>query len=50
VGKVVPPLQSVKLIYQPCNDPSAKAIALIGKFYSELWMNGGREIADEAIR
>jgi hypothetical protein len=30
--------------------PSAEAIALGGKFYSEVWMNGGREIADEAIR
>jgi hypothetical protein len=31
-------------------DPSAEATALGGKFYSEVWMNGGREIADEAIR
>jgi hypothetical protein len=31
-------------------DPSAEAIALIGKFYSEVWMNGGREMADESIR
>jgi hypothetical protein len=31
-------------------EPSAKAITLSGKFYSELWMNGGREMADEAIR
>jgi hypothetical protein len=31
-------------------DPSAEAIALSGKFYSEVWLNGGREIADEAIR
>jgi hypothetical protein len=30
--------------------PSAKATALGGKFYPEVWMNGGREIADEAIR
>jgi hypothetical protein len=31
-------------------DPSAKAIALSEKFYSEVWMNDGREIADGAIR
>jgi hypothetical protein len=29
---------------------SAEAIALGVKFYSEVSMNGGREIADEAIR
>jgi hypothetical protein len=31
-------------------EPSAEAITLSGKFYSEVWMNGGREMADEAIR
>jgi hypothetical protein len=31
-------------------EPSAEAIALGGKFYSEVWMNGGREIVDKAIR
>jgi hypothetical protein len=31
-------------------EPSAEAIALHGKFYSEVWVNGRREIADEAIR
>jgi hypothetical protein len=31
-------------------NPSAKATALSGKFYSEVWMKGGREIADEPIR
>jgi hypothetical protein len=30
-------------------DPSAEATALGGKFYSEIWLRGGREIADEAI-
>jgi hypothetical protein len=29
---------------------SAKAAALSGKFYSEVWLKGGREIVDEAIR
>jgi hypothetical protein len=32
------------------NNPSAEATALSGKFYSEIWLKGGREIADEAIR
>ena len=31
-------------------NPSAEASALGGRFYSEVWMKGGREIADEAIR
>jgi hypothetical protein len=31
-------------------DPSTEAIALSGKFYSEVWLKGGREIIDEAIR
>jgi hypothetical protein len=31
-------------------EPLAEANALSGKFYSEVWMNGGREMADEAIR
>jgi hypothetical protein len=31
-------------------NPSAEATSLGGKFYSEVWMKGGREIADETIR
>jgi hypothetical protein len=31
-------------------NPSVKATALSGKFYSEVWLKGGREIAVEAIR
>jgi hypothetical protein len=31
-------------------DPSAEAIALSRKFYSEVWLEGGREIAVKAIR
>jgi hypothetical protein len=31
-------------------EPSAEAITLGGKFYSEVWMSDGKEIADEAIR
>jgi hypothetical protein len=30
-------------------DPSAEATLIGGKFYSDVWMKGGREIADEAI-
>jgi hypothetical protein len=50
--------EHAKAIIQPeflisANDikePSAEATAHGGKFYSEVWMNGGREIADEAIK
>ena len=31
-------------------DPSAEASSLGGRFYSNVWMKGGREMADEAIR
>jgi hypothetical protein len=31
-------------------EPLAEATVLGGKFYSEVWMNGGREIADEATK
>jgi hypothetical protein len=31
-------------------NPSVEASALGRRFYSEVWMKGGREIADEAIR
>jgi hypothetical protein len=31
-------------------NPSAEANSLGGKFYSEAWLKGGREMADEAIR
>jgi hypothetical protein len=30
-------------------DPSAEATLMGGKFYSNIWMKGGRELADEAI-
>jgi hypothetical protein len=48
----------VKDVVQPeflvsANDiksPSAEATALSGKFYSEVWLKGDREIADEVIR
>ena len=31
-------------------DPSAKATLMGGKFYSDVWVNGGRELANEIIR
>jgi hypothetical protein len=31
-------------------DPSAEATLMGGKFYSDGWMKGGRELADEAIK
>jgi hypothetical protein len=31
-------------------NPSAEATILGEKFYSEVWLKGGREIADEAIK
>jgi hypothetical protein len=31
-------------------DPSAEASSLGGRFYSGMWMKGGHEMADEAIR
>jgi hypothetical protein len=48
----------VKAVVQPgfslsANDirnPSVEAATLSGKFYSEVWLKGGREIVDKAIR
>jgi hypothetical protein len=31
-------------------EPSAEATLIGEKFYSDVWMKGGREIADEAIK
>jgi hypothetical protein len=31
-------------------DPSAEACSVGGRFYSDVWMKGGREMAYEAIR
>jgi hypothetical protein len=50
--------EHAKVVVQPefvfsaddIKNPSAKAFALDTKFYSEVWMNGVREIVDEAIR
>jgi hypothetical protein len=47
-----------KAVIQPCfsvsvtdiKEPTPEATALSGKFYYEVSMNGGREVADEAIR
>jgi hypothetical protein len=50
--------EHVKAVIQPefiistndIKEPSTEATALGGRFYSEIWVNSGREIADEAIR
>jgi hypothetical protein len=50
--------EHVKVVIQPdfvvlakdIKEPSSEAIIFGGKFYSELWLNGGKEIAYEAIR
>jgi hypothetical protein len=31
-------------------DPSVEATLMGGKFYSDVWMKGGREMADEIIK
>jgi hypothetical protein len=31
-------------------DPSAEATLMGGKFYSDVWVNGGRELANEIIK
>jgi hypothetical protein len=31
-------------------DPSAEATLMGGKFYSDIWIKGGRDLADEAIK
>jgi hypothetical protein len=50
--------EHVKTVTQPgfslstddIKNPSADATTFSGKFYSEVWLKGGREISDEAIR
>jgi hypothetical protein len=31
-------------------DPSAEATLVAGKFYSDVWVNGGQELANEIIK
>jgi hypothetical protein len=31
-------------------DPSAEATLMVGKFYSDVWVNGGQELAHEIIK
>jgi hypothetical protein len=38
------------LSVEDIKDPSAKASTLGDEFYSDVWMKGGREMIDEAIR
>ena len=48
--------EHAKIVIQPeflvsangIKEPSAEATTLSGKFYSEVWMNGRREIANKA--
>jgi hypothetical protein len=50
--------EHAKIVNQPdfivsvddITEPSVEVIALGGRFYSNVWLNGGREIADEAIK
>jgi hypothetical protein len=50
--------EHVKVVAQPesilsvdnTKDPSTEASTLGGKFYSDVWMKGGHEMADEAIK
>jgi hypothetical protein len=50
--------EHVKAVAQPeyifsaddTKDPSVEASLLGGRFYSDVWMKGGREMADEAIK
>jgi hypothetical protein len=32
------------------DDPSAEATLMDGKFYNDVWLNGGRELAHEIIK
>jgi hypothetical protein len=47
VKAVIQPEFSVSANY--IKEPLAEATAFARKFYSEVWMNIGREIGDEAI-
>jgi hypothetical protein len=42
--------QEVIFSIDDTKEPSAEATLMGGKFYSDIWMKGGREIADEAIK
>jgi hypothetical protein len=34
----------------PQQDPSAEATLVGGKFYSDVWVNGGQELANKIIK
>jgi hypothetical protein len=42
--------QGFSLSADNIKNPSVEATTLSGKFYSKVWLKGGREIADKAIR
>jgi hypothetical protein len=47
--KAVAQAESILLV-DDTRDPSAEASTLDGKFYSDVGMNDGHEMADEAIK
>jgi hypothetical protein len=40
----------VTLSVEDTKEPSTEATSMGGKFYSDIWMKGGREMTDEAIK
>jgi hypothetical protein len=38
------------LSFEDARDPSAEASMIGGKFFTDIWDNGGREMAGEIIR
>jgi hypothetical protein len=38
------------LSFEDARDPSAEASMIGGKFFTDIWDNGGRELAGEIIR
>jgi hypothetical protein len=47
--KAVAQVEAIFLV-DNTKDPSTEASLLGGKFYSNVWMKGVREMADEAIK
>ena len=36
--------------FEDAKDPSAEASVIGGKFFTDIWDNGGREMAEEIVR
>jgi hypothetical protein len=45
-----PPLGALTFSLNDTKDPSAEASLIGGKFYSDVWVNGGQELAHEIIK